>query len=371
VRARILIYGSRVLVIVASYAAAFALIPPHAGIVPVLAGLAASLVLTRLSGLPLRRRVLVSVVRECRVAAPPQRAWELLSSAEAWSLRPGFHVFDVPPPEGMPPLRATIRVDARGVSCGAQELIELPRTAGQPGRSLLIRSVTPGSPATLTIRVVGEGSGTRVIVSSQQSARLASVPDVKAAGRKALAAWLGECAAALAGDRGWPGQEMSPDVLAALAAPLAAKDATEASASVLIAADPDRVWEAAWDPATRLPESSTVAAGFVPGRPVGRSGEIQYEISKNSRLGGALLLHVNYVCDIEPGRMALTRSSGHVPGETLYCIEPEHGGTRLSLTYRFTHPTLRENKEQVQASIEKTAADYKVLLEGTNPADRS
>jgi hypothetical protein len=50
-------------VIVESYAAAFALIPPRAGIVPVLVGLAASLVLTRLSGLPLRRRLLVSVVR--------------------------------------------------------------------------------------------------------------------------------------------------------------------------------------------------------------------------------------------------------------------------------------------------------------------
>jgi hypothetical protein len=210
-----------------------------------------------------------------------------------------------------------------------------------------------------------------VVVTAQQTAGLASVLDVKAAGRKVLAAWLGECAAVLAGDRGWPGREMPPDVLAALAAPLAAKDVTEASASVLIAADPGRVWEVAWDPATRLPESSTVAAGFVPGRPVGRVGEIQYEISKRSRLGGALLLHVNYVCGIEPGRMALTRTSGPVSGETLYCIEPEYGGTRLTLTCRYTDPELREKKEQVQASIEKTAAGYKVLLEGTNPPDRS
>ena len=369
-RARVLIYGCRVLVVVASYVAAFLLIPPYANVVPLLVGLAASVVLLRLSGLPLRRRVTVSVVRECLVAAAPQRAWELLSSAEAWSLRPGFHAFDVPPPEGMPPLRATIQVASRGAICGAQELIELPPTAGQPGRTLLMRYVTrPGSPASLTIRVVPEGSGTRVIVTAQQTARLASALDVKAAARKALAAWLGECAAVLAGDRGWPGQEMSPDVLAALAAPLAAKDVTEASASVLIAADPARVWEAAWDPATRLPDSGTVAAGFVPGRPVGRPGEIQYEINRSSQLDGALLLYVIYVCDIEPGRMALTRASGNIAGEMLYRIEPGSGGTRLSLTSRFTDPRLLGKTEQIQANFEKFAARYKVLLEGMNPPD--
>lgn len=369
--ARILVYGYQVLVVVASYAAAFVLIPPHAGIVPVLVGAAASLVLSRFSGLPLRRQVRVSVVRECRVAAPPQRTWELLSSAEAWSLRPGFHVFDVPPPEGMPPLRAIIRVDSRGVSCGARELIELPPSAAQPGRSLLMRTVARAkSRITLTIRVVGEGSGTQVVVTAQQPARLASVLDVKAALRKALAAWLGECAAVLAGERGWPGQEMSPDVLAALAAPLAAGDVTEATASVLIAADPSRVWEVIWDPATRLPDSSQVATGFVPGRPVGRTGEIQYEITMSSRLGGALSLYVNYVSDMEPGRMARTRVSGPVPFEMLYRVEPEHGATRLSLTCRFTDPSLRGQKEEVHASIEKTATTYKILLEGTNPPDR-
>lgn len=370
--ARILVYGCRVLILVASYAAAFVLIPPHAGIVPVLIGFSASLVLLRFSALPLRRRVLVSVVRECRVAAPPQRVWELLSSAEAWSLRPGFHVFDVPAPEGMPPLRAIIRVGPRGVSCGTHELTELPRTAGQQGRSLLIRSVSqPGSLITLTIRVVGEGSGTRVVVTAQQLAGLASVLDVKAAQRKALAAWLGECAAVLAGARGWPGQEVSPDVLAALAAPLAAEDVTEASASVLIAVDPARVWEVVWDPATCLPESGKVAGGFVPGRPVGRTGEIQYEISKGSLPDGALQLYVIYVCDMEPGRMARTRASGLVNGEMLYRVEPENGGTRLSLSFRFAHPTLREKKEEVQAGIEKEAANYRVLLERANPLDRS
>ena len=141
---------------------------------------------------------------------------------------------------------------------------------------------------------------------------------------------------------------------------------TEASASVLIAVDPARAWEVVWDPATRLPESSIVAAGFVPGRPVGQAGEIQYEITKSSQPDGALLLHVNYVCDMELGRMARTRISGPVPSEMLYRIEPESDGTRLSLTCRFTDPRLHKNEEKVQANIEKAAADYKVLLEGTN-----
>jgi hypothetical protein len=370
--ARILVYGSSVLIVVASFAAAFAFIPPHSGIFPVVFGWAAALVLVRLSRLLLRRPVPVSLVRECRFAAPPERVWALLSSAEAWSLRPGCHAFDVPPPQDMPPLRAIIRVGPRGVSCSAQELIELPPTQGRPGRSLLVRPLAPpGSPPSLTVRVVPEGSGTRVVVTERQRARLANVFDVKAAVREVLAAWLRECAAVLAGDRDWPGQEMSPDVLAALAAPLAAEDLTEASASALIAADPATVWEVVWDPATTLPESGKVAAGFVPGRPVGRTGEIQWEINKSSRLGGALILHVYYVCDMEPGRMARVRSSGAVPGETLYHIEPVYGGTRLSLTGRFTHLRERGQQEKVQASMEQAAATYKVLLEGTNAPDRS
>ena len=370
--ARILMYGGRVVLAVGSYAAAFALIPPRVGIIRILVGFAAAMVLMQLWVRLLRRQVLVSVVRECLVAAPPERVWALLSSAEAWSLRPGFHAFGVPPLEGMPPLLATIRVHSRGVSCSAQELIELPRTAGQPGRSLLIRSATrPGSPASLTIRVAREGSGTRVVVTAQELARLASVFDVEVAGRKVLTAWLDECAAVLAGDRDRPGQEMSPDVLAALAAPLSAGDVTEASASVLIAVDPARAWEVVWDPATRLPGSNTVAAGFVPGRPVGQAGEIQYVISTSSQPDGALLLHLNYVCDMEPGRMARTRISGPIHSEALYRIEPESDGTRLSLTYRFADPRLRKNKEKVQANVEKDADNYKVLLEGTNTSHQS
>jgi hypothetical protein len=374
--ARIIVYGSSVLIVVASFAAAFVLIPPHSGIFPVVFGWAAGLVLVRLSRLLLRRPVPVSLVRECRFAAPPERVRALLSSAEAWSLRTGCHAFDVPLPQDMPPLHAIIRVGSRAVSCSAQELIALPPTEGRPGRSLLVRPVAPsGSPPSLTVWVVPEGSGTRVVVTERQRARLANVFDVKAAGREVVAAWLRECAAVLAGDRDWPGQEMSPDVLAALAAPLAApaaaEDVTEASASALIAADPATVWEVVWDPATTLPESGKVAAGFVPGRPVGRTGETQYEISKSSRLGGALILHVYYVCDMEPGRMARVRTSGPVPGETLYHIEPEYGGTRLSLTGRFIHRRQRGQQEKVQAHMEEAAARYKVLLEGTNAPDRS
>jgi hypothetical protein len=74
---------------------------------------------------------------------------------------------------------------------------------------------------------------------------------------------------------------------------------------------------------------------------------------------------------MEPGRMARVRTSGPVPGETLYHIEPEYGGTRLSLTGRFIHRRQRGQQEKVQAHMEEAAARYKVLLEGTNAPDRS
>lgn len=374
-RQRILVYGGRLLILavimVGSFAVAAALGPSSGGNVTVLAGLACYLLLSLLLRRLLLRRVLVSVTRACSVDAPPERVWALLSSAEAWSLRPGYHAFDVPPPAGMPPLRLITRARSGRVSCSVVELAELP-AAGRRDRSLVIASAGHPEPdaITLTIQVVREGTGTRVGITARQPARLASRLNVQAAWRKMLTAWLGECAAVLTGRRGWPGQAVAPDLLAALAAPLPGEKALEAGASVLIAVDPARAWQAVWDPATSLalPDSSTIAAGFVPGTPVGQPGEIQYSVSRSQRPGGPMLASLQYVRDLEPGRMALTRFSGPIEGEALHRVEPEAGGTRFTLSFRFTDPKVRKAGNGLQAGTEKEVARYKTLLEETGAA---
>ena len=373
-RQRILVYGGMLLIAAGSLTAANVLIPADARTLAALVALAAYFLLSRLWLRLLRWRIPVSVTRECSIATPPDRAWKLLSSAEAWSLRPGHHAFDVPPPAGMPPLRVIARVRSGRAGCSAMELA-VPPAAGQPGKSLIIRSTGLPAPAavTLTIRVAPEGSGTRATITARQPAKLGAWLDVKAKGGGNLADWLSECGAVLTGRRDWPGQAVRPDVLAALAAPLPAGKTVEASASVLIAVPPARVWQATWDPATSLalPESNTVAAGFVPGAPVGRPGEIQYSIARSPRHGQRMLAHLQYVREFEPGRMALTRVTGLIGCEVLHLVELAPGGTRFTLTFRFTDARVRRAKEKVQADTEKEVAKYKVLLEGTSAAQRA
>ena len=322
----------------------------------------------------LRWRIPVSVTSQCSVAAPPDRVWALLSSAEAWSLRPGHHAFDVPPSAGMPPLRLIAAVRSGRTRCSAVELTA-PPAAGPPGRSLMMRSTGLPAPAavTLTIRVAPEGSGARATITVRQPAKLGGRLDVKAEWRRNLGDWLSECEAVLTGRRDWPGQAVRPDVRAALAVPLPAGKTVEASASVLIAVPLARAWQTVWDPATSsaLPESNTVAAGFVPGAPVGRPGEIQYSVARSPRHGQLMLAHLQYVREFEPGRMALTRVTGPIECEVLHLVEPAPGGTRFTLTFRFTDARVRRAKKKVQADTEKEVAKYKVLLEGTGTSQRT
>ena len=373
-RQRILVYGGMLLIAAGSLTVANVLLPADASTLAALVGLAAYFVLSRLWLRLLRWRIPVSVTTECSVAAPPDQVRALLSSAEAWSLRPGHHAFDIPPPAGMPPLRFIARVRSGRAGCSAMELA-VPPAAGQPGKSLMMRSTgLPASDAmTLTIRVAPEGSGTRATITARQPAKLGGRLDVKAEWRRNLADWLSECEAVLTGRRDWPGQAVRPDVLAALAAALPAGKTVEASASVLIAVPPARAWQAIWDPVTSLalPESDTVAAGFVPGAPVGRPGEIQYSIARSPRPGQRMPAYLQYVREFEPGRMALTRVTGPIECEVLHLVEPAPGGTRFTLTFRFTDARVRRAKEKVQANTEKEVAKYKVLLEGTGAPQRA
>ena len=59
------------------------------------------------------------------VAAPPERVWQLLSSAAAWSVRPENFSFDVPvTSDAGLPLRFWLRASSLGVAVSLHEVSE-------------------------------------------------------------------------------------------------------------------------------------------------------------------------------------------------------------------------------------------------------
>ena len=221
-------------------------------------------------------------------------------------------------------------------------------------------AVLPESVAvTLSITVIREGRGSRVVMTADapRQATLASALDLTAIWRADLTTWLARCESVLTERQDWPGQEMTGDVLAVLAAPLPPKRVrAELSASTLIAVDPDVVWAAIMDPTLELPGDNTVAGGVVPGGPAGHPGELRYSIS-SQRSGGELTADVTCLLGIEPGRRMALRGHSRLLGcEIVHLVEPAAGGTRYTLTFRVAGRRFR--KQQQQAIVRASAAKY-------------
>jgi hypothetical protein len=156
---------------------------------------------------------------------------------------------------------------------------------------------------------------------------------------------------------------MPADVRQACAARPPWKATDSESASVLIAAPLDVVWEAVSSAAQ--PGEGMLACGQVPGTPVQEPGEMQYFIRRAP--DGHLAMTTVIVRDLAYQRSAVTESLGLTLPETSYLLTEEKDGVRLEMTSSWHQPAMVDKPEVVRsrmAEFVRSATDgYKATIE--------
>lgn len=302
----------------------------------------------------------VVVVERSRVIrAAPERAWSLLSSPAMWSLRPGRFAFDVTAAEAGR-LRVSLRADSRRVGGDVLEV-----AGEEPGRSVSLRTagVTGPGAVMFTFSVVPDGDRVVAVIRARNTVRRGTGLDVRAGWRRQLKAWLAECSEVLEGRRPWPEDSPPADVRAAWAKHRVPADAPSVSANALIGAPPAVVWPIMEDPATDLRlNPGTVAVGTVPGTPPLEPGEMQWEIRRLD--DGRLRPCLSEIQERAKERSAKVLEILPLTSEILYRIEPEAGGTRLTLTCRYPAGTrTSKQQEELASGISDIVNRYKTLIE--------
>lgn len=304
----------------------------------------------------------VVVTRSQVIQAPPERVWSLLSSPEAWSLRPAKFAFDVTVPEGNP-LRLMLGLGGAGPICVLYETSE-----EVPGRTMSLQTsgtVPPGREH-LSLSATPQGSGTQATITATRLPEPGtSKSDIKAYWEVQLKIWLANLSAVIEGQSPWPDTGMSSGLRAACTpqAPLA--PAAEASASALIRAPIDQVWRAVYAPESGLliDPDHVLCAGRVPGPPVGQVGEMQYFVRRFD--DGRLTATVCVVTELADQRSALTASIAPRHTEMLHLVTPTAEGTQLQLTTRWPASKVKKQvlKRQMADWIQASVDDYKRLIE--------
>ncbi|HEX4062044.1 MAG TPA: hypothetical protein VHY58_13600 [Streptosporangiaceae bacterium] len=274
------------------------------------------------------------VERSLTVATVPERAWSLLSSPAAFSMQPGTFAFDLRPATG-----GAGSTGGAGLWLGiairqARVLTLLFGISEEtPGQVISLRlvNVPPRRQLTYTLSVRPGQRTTKIAIGVSEEVSRSAKADLRARWLKDLDVWLANAQAVLEGRKPWPGDELPPSVRAECARRREVADPVSAEASTVIAAPPARVWQTVWDPATNGQISLTsIASGHVPGTPIRQPGEMQYEIQRAS--SGLLVATLMTLHDCEEERRAVVQTVSPFATETVYLIEPEPAGTRLTLT---------------------------------------
>jgi carbon monoxide dehydrogenase subunit G len=300
---------------------------------------------------------MTTVSRSQTVPATPERAWSVLSSSAAlWSLFPGTFglALDVPAAAGR--LCLVIRVKGSSVGAGVVDVRE-----NLAERVISLHGPIPGGPEELTLAVSSARDGAKVVIRASGDVPLAARWDKRTVWGNVLETWLIGCRALLDGCRPWPGPEIPASVRAVCTRWRILDDLVSFPATTLIDAPVAQVWDTVWDPATTLRTTpQCVAAGRVPGTPAMRPGEMQYYIVPRRNRG--LHAHLLVVHGIDEGRSAVVQAITPRHAEIRYLLEPEAGGTRLTLTSLYPRRIVKDH-DVVSRSVAELAASYKNLLE--------
>ncbi len=305
-------------------------------------------------------------VRQARVVpASLERAWALLDSPAVWSLQPGGFSFGV----ALPDEARQLRVVLAGRRSGGLTAAVFEVSEEVPGRSVTLRRASGSPPGNLELCLSAAPGrrGTKIAITVQDRVSIFSSGEAQANWQDQLKAWVGECAAVIAGRRLPAGDGIPADIAAACTARHPAQDAGKAastSASTLISAPADRVWRILRDPAvSQAVDPSIIAAGLLPGMPAGQAGEVKYVIRRTP--GGGLRAGVVDARVLDEGRAVLARdvASGSAYGETQYEVEPDQNGTRLTLTTRITAPTAASLQQDLDTRVTTLASRYKTAIE--------
>ena len=274
----------------------------------------------------------VSAASSCQVSANPEMAWSLLGSAEIWSLRHGHFAFDAAVP-GRPPLRCLLLALKRGVG-----RLVLTQSSEQPGIAAtwaladsleLTFSVRPHRRGAVMAAALSRVAG-HVAATREQQERMSQM----------LGKWLIRASMVLEGHSPWPAGMPAEVRRACVPRPLVG--ATDSvSASVLIAAPLDAVWEAVWSPTSS--GDGALACGHIPGTPVQEPGEMQYFISPGP--DGHLVLKAVIVREVDPQHSAIVQGLGSPHQESSYLLTAETGGIQLEMTSRWARASVRDEPE--------------------------
>jgi hypothetical protein len=307
----------------------------------------------------------VVVVRSQLIDALPERVWSLLSSAEAWSLRPTSFAFDVTAPAGSR-LRVVLGLSRAGPICGLYAI-----SGEVPGQAVSLHALgtPPSGRERLTLSVAAQGRGVQAtIMVSSPVTRANSRADLTAYWQEQLETWLGNLRAVIEGQRPWPATGMDPALRSACSprAPLASP--AEVSASALVRAPIDQVWQAIYAPESGLltDPRHMICAGQVPGTPTHQVGEMQYFVRRED--DGRLWASACAVTELTDQHSALTASLTPPHIDVLHLVTPAQQGTQLQLTIRCPARTAKSRalRRHMTNSIQADVDGYKKLIESAD-----
>ena len=312
----------------------------------------------------------VRVTREQQVGADPRKTWALASAPAALSAMPGQRfAFAVPAAvPGTDRLSCTIVSAKENVHCAVLDVRE-----EVPGQLICwqVRSA-PARKETLTLSVRPRPGGCTLGVAVSEVVPRMAKGSYQRYWRRTVGDWAGRLQGVAEGRMPWPPDAMPAEMREACAGFPLPKKTGQASASVLINAGADVVWETLWTAGSaRLVDPETVVwAGTVPGTPLRAAGELQCSVSRHP--DDRFTADVHVVRELDEGRRVVTQRIGTPDTEILHLLTPVPDGTRLELTARWPTPPVSKadatrEADTIAAHLQATAEAYKDTIEKAGP----